>query len=125
MLAAFSSLFRRKSQSITVSSITFIGEQDGPPERTLKDAWRIAFPNFHSLCDAYLAQVRYSGSDEVHVCLCLKVTSGPDIALRDTATKIFQRDFRKDVHLDIVFLSDEQHEKVALVCHPFYTKKNG
>lgn len=113
--------------------VQFVGEQDGVPERELKD--RLA----HSLRPmgvrkAYLAVVSYDqrkgpqnasgdvAAPALNVALCL--------ALQDAAEEkqeIVQRAghdfaalFGPTQHVDIIFLTDQQELALGKVCRPFY-----
>jgi hypothetical protein len=113
--------------------VQFVGEQDGAPERELKE--RLG----HSLRPmgvrkAYLAVVSYeerkgpqnAAGDEaapaLNVALCVALGDGAaerqDIVQR--AGHDFAAIFGPTQHMDIIFLSDQQEAALNKVCRPFY-----
>ena len=118
----FSFLKRRRSPKQRIErTVRFVGEQDGPIERRLKaDLLTVlnARPNIKS---AYLARVAYDNNPKAQeVALALRSVSGDDRDLVPQVGECFARYFRRDVHMDILFLSDHQETEVGAVCAPFY-----
>lgn len=102
----------------TQTTIRFVGEQDGEPERLLKNSLVEEFRSTPDLRRAYLAQVAYQNSETGEVALCL---SGPENQrLVGRIGTRFAKIFGKDVHLDILFLSSQQEAELERVCTPFY-----
>ena len=111
---------RRPTEQLTATVLSFVGEQDGSPERTLKGKLSELFNSRKNVLKAYLARVHYGKPENTSVCLCLAVTNGKDELLVEAIHAQFARDFNRAVHLDIVFLKPEQEEQLAPVCKPFY-----
>ena len=100
-------------------SIRFVGEQDGEPERELKDAMSALFTNEPDVRAAYLALVVFSGVDQPQVVLCLASPENPQLAAR--AGDVFTPMFGNGAFLDMLFLSEEQEGQLEKVCRPFYS----
>lgn len=113
--------------------VQFVGEQDGAPERELKE--RLA----HSLRPqgvrkAYLAVVSYeerkgpqnAAGDgaapawNVALCLALGDESADKQEIVQRASHDFAAMFGPTQHMDIIFLSDQQEAALNKVCRPFY-----
>jgi hypothetical protein len=102
--------------------ITFVGEQDGPPERRLKEALAVLLRLNATVTRAYLARVLYAGrtggvmlgllTDDEEECEKLAAQVG----------NAFAALFNTSAHLDIVFLSDEQDAEIRKACPPFYER---
>jgi hypothetical protein len=101
--------------------ITFLCEQDGEVERVLKDQLVNILREFSFVQGAYLVLVRYSGSDEPDVALCL-ASESEDLAVVDACAREFHSMFDPAQHLDILFLSSEQKERLESVCRPFFVR---
>ncbi len=117
-------MFGRKSRSapetFSAPVIRFIGEQDGEPERELKDHFSAIFKDNPTIQRAYLARVFYGDATEFNVCLCIKTTSDEDPSLVKTIGDAFAAVFRTEEHLDTVFIRDDQEAELRHVCAPFY-----
>src|SRR5688500_13564542 len=61
----------RPTEEFVASNIRFVGEQDGPPERTLKTHLVELFSTEPALVRAYLARVQYGAEPGSEVALCL------------------------------------------------------
>lgn len=105
-----------------VPNITFVGEQDGPVEQTLKNSFVDFFRRDQSVLRAFLAQVQFAGNPQVTIALCLKTQFGEDPGLAEKVGTIFSSQFKGDQFLDIIFIDDEQQEALKKVCHPFFEK---
>lgn len=112
----------RKREELKVRTIHFLGEQDGVPERELKDELRKLFQNHNGVLSAYLARVTYSGQTSSDVALCLSSNDEEAAFLVSQVQHIFASMFGADQHLDIVFVNAEQESELARVCRPFLTR---
>ena len=111
---------RRPTEQLNVPVLTFVGEQDGPPERMLKGKLSGLFEGRTNVLRAYLARAHYGDPQAASVLLCLGVTSGADERLVEAIHSLFALHFNRAVHLDILFLNLKQEEQLAMVCKPFY-----
>jgi hypothetical protein len=106
-------------QEIRVSSVQFLGEQDGKPERLLKSQLVESFARHVGVRRAYLAQIRTG--DNVGVALCISNVGGVDRSLAQDIGAAFASIFGAHEHLDILFLSDEQEASLERVCSSFFS----
>jgi SseB protein C-terminal domain len=113
---------KRPTEELIAHALTFVGEQDGLPERMLKRKLSALFAGCKNLLQAYLARVHYRGARGESVCLCLSVSSGADKPLVEAIHSLFAQHFDRKVHLDILFLNPKQEEQLAAVCKPFYRR---
>ncbi len=113
--------------------VQFVGEQDGPPERELKDRLATSLRPM-GVRKAYLAVVSYAerkgpqnasgdgAGPELNVALCVSLNDGAaekgEIVQR--ASHDFAAMFGPTQHMDIIFLTDQQEAALSKVCHPFY-----
>jgi hypothetical protein len=113
--------------------VQFVGEQDGAPERELKDRLAGSLRPM-GVQKAYLAVVSYAErkgpqnadgdgvAPELTVALCLSVsdaaTEKGEIVQR--ASHDFAAMFGPTQHMDIIFLTDQQEAALKKVCQPFY-----
>src|SRR5262245_65278776 len=101
---------------------TFVCEQVGAWETTLKEALARLFVLQPTVDAAYLARVDY-GDGQYNVALCLNTTGDTDDpTLVEGIRSVFAPLFRTDSHLDIMFLTPESEEQVRRVCLPFYLR---
>ena len=107
------------TQKLQVPEIQFLADQDGPPERLLKEHLSTVFVFHRQLNRAYLAQVRYA--DEIGVALCLSCADGPSQNLAAVVGEVFGSIFGAHEHLDIVFVGEDQEPALRRVCRPFYS----
>jgi hypothetical protein len=114
---------KRRTEKLDVPALTFLGEQDGPPERILKAKLAELFSARENVQRAYLARVHYEDPKSVSVSLCMGVKDAPDEALVEQVHSLFAQHFNRAVHLDILFLKPKQEEHLALVCKPFYQRQ--
>lgn len=103
------------------TGVTFVGEQDGEPERVLKGKLSGALDEFPSVQKAYLARVRYAGSEQVEVALCL-FGSAESTDIVDACSREFHSLFKPTLSLDVLFLNAEQEQRLATVCKPFLSR---
>jgi len=97
-----------------------VGEQTGPVEDELKASLTKALKDAASVRAAYLARVSYGEPSDNSVALCICSTTGADDRLRERLASIFAGIFRSDAYLDIIFIREDQQQRLALVCSPFY-----
>ena len=114
------SWFRRKPEQLVVPEVKFLGEQDGPPERDLKQELIELFRPKHEITAAYLAKVSYGTDPQVNVALCLQSLTGHDSRLMSEVAKVFSQKFNTHEHLDTIFIRDAQASELANVCKPFF-----
>lgn len=100
--------------------VEFLGEQDGPPERELKDALRIELRQFPKVKRAYLARVGYAPDATPAVALCLAPSGTEDRTVVDRVLKVFASLFSANSYIDVLFPSAEQELDLQRVCAPFF-----
>jgi hypothetical protein len=108
----------KEPRAIRVPGVRFLREQDGKPERVLKDRLVESFKQREEIQRAYLAQI--SSGDQAGVALCIRTRHGPDPSIVREAGVIFAGIFVKQEHLDILFLNEAQESALKSVCTPFY-----
>ena len=111
---------RKKSEQVRVPEIRFLGEQDGPPERLLKDRLADFFRRDRSVSRAYLARVDFGEGKDASVVLGLRTQFGPDKGMVEKVGTIFADVFNAKEHLDIMFLTDGQEVQLTKACKPFF-----
>lgn len=99
--------------------IQYIAEQDGPPERGLKEEFVKHFVGYPGIEKAYLVYVRYDEMPEGSVALCL-ISETKDLKLAESIRNTFSTRFNKGQHLDIMFVSKTEAQRIDRVCRPFY-----
>ncbi len=107
---------KRETEVHTQRTVRFVGEQDGEPERLLKNSLVAELRGVPGLKGAYLARVEYA--DGLHVALCLAAPEDPLLVERIGAR--FAEIFGRHEHLDILFLGREQEAELQRVCAPFH-----
>lgn len=117
---SFLNLSRKKHEDIRVREIRFLGEQDGPPERLLKEKLADFFRRDGSVKKAYLAKVDFGQGKNASVVLGLRTQFGPDRGIVEKVGSIFAFIFNAKEHLDIMFLTDEQEAELTKACKPFF-----
>lgn len=110
----------RRPEIHRVHEIRFVGEQDGVSERELKAKLVALLERRPQVDRAYLAQVVYADAPSGVVALCLAGPQDPDL-ISDIGRE-FRKQFASGVHLDILFVSDEQELKLMQVCTPFFDR---
>jgi hypothetical protein len=111
---------RKKSEEVHVREIRFLDEQDGPPERLLKDRLADFFRRDRSVSRAYLARVDFGEGKNASVVLGLRTQFGPDKGIVEKVGTIFGDVFNAKEHLDIMFLTDSQEAELMRACRPFF-----
>lgn len=110
----------KKSEEVRVREIRFLGEQDGPPERLLKEKLADFFRRDGSVSRAYLARVDFGEGKNASVVLGLRTQFGPDKGMVEKVGAIFAFVFNAKEHLDIMFLTDGQEAQLTKACKPFF-----
>jgi hypothetical protein len=111
----------KPSEEFCASMGRFLGEQDGSPERELKLHIATLLKGEPSVHRAYLARVLYDCAPSWDVALCIAATNPNAQELNNRVGRVFAAIFRRDAHLDILFLSDQQEALLSSVCRPFYS----
>jgi hypothetical protein len=110
----------RPPEKLTPLRIDFVGEQAGPVEEELKSQFGRVLERSTPVRSAYLARVSYGEPLGYSVALCIRSTSGSDDCLRHCLASIFAETFRSEEYLDIIFIRDDQEERLKRVCNAFY-----
>jgi len=113
----------RRPEQVVVQSVSFVGEQDGPPERELKDKLTVLFGQLQLVRTAYLALVRYDKAGPVHVALCVRGQPGQNRMFAERVGRVFASIFGSHEHLDTLWLTPEQEVSLRQVCRTFYEIK--
>lgn len=100
--------------------IEFVCEQDGNMERELKQDWLEHVKRDIHVTMACLARVRYDGSSDLKVALCLRADGAGRPALAERLSSDFRERFKTGESLDIIFLTEKQEQQLLLVARPFY-----
>jgi hypothetical protein len=100
--------------------IQYIAEQDGVPERGLKEEFTKCFAQYPGVEKAYLVYLRYDEMPECSVALCL-ISKSKDLKLIEAIRRAFSALFSKTQHLDIMFVSLSEAQRIERVCPPFYS----
>lgn len=111
-------------QQFSPSDIMFIGEQDGAPERRLKEAISVLLDLNATVTRAYLARVSYDDGTTASVMLGLLTRDrqkSSKLALQMERT--FGALFNTPAHLDIMFLDDDGDSRISKTCRPFYISR--
>jgi SseB protein C-terminal domain len=105
--------------------IRFVGEQDGRPERLLKESLSGLFRSDGTIDKAYLAKIDYADGGKVGVVLGLLTQFGPNQSLVVQVASAFKSIFNEKEHLDIMFMTDTQNAQLSAVCRPFFEQYKG
>jgi hypothetical protein len=97
-------------------------EQDGSPERELKNQLIELFRREEGIEAAYLAQVAYTDDGENAVSLCLRADR-PNHEVMAEIGQVFSSMFAAHEHLDILFLDDGQEAELTKCCAPFWPSR--
>ena len=107
----------------TTPDITFVGEQDGPAERRLKEALGVVLGLDRTVIRAYLASVLYDGKISGVMLALLTDEEQDSEKLVAQAGRTFAALFNTRANLDIIFLSAEKNAEISKVCPPFYARR--
>jgi hypothetical protein len=124
----------RPTEAFHLSQVQFVGEQDGEPERQLKESLAASLRPL-GVRKAYLAVVSYdqrkgpqrvNGDDasasplSVALCLTLSDEAAARHNIVERAGADFAARFGPTQRMDIIFLTDQQELALQKVCKPFY-----
>lgn len=112
----------KQSEELYVARCEFVGEQDGSPERALKEKLADFFRNDGGVSRAYLAKASYDGGKNISVVLGLRTEFGHDKGVVEGVGKVFASIFNAKQHLDTIFLEDDQEDQLTKVCKPFFVQ---
>ena len=103
--------------------ITFVGEQDGPAERRLKEALAVVLGLDPSVRRAYLARVRYDRTTSGVMLALLTDDEEDSEKLVTQAGKTFAALFNARASLDVIFLDAGKDIEIRKVCAPFFERE--
>jgi hypothetical protein len=106
-------------EQVQVRNVEFLGEQDGVPERELKQRLCQLFIKRGGVKKAYLARVQYDAKIDA-VALCLDVNAGGMEEVVESVQRIFAEMFGPQEHLDILPLDLSLEAAVSKSCQPFF-----
>jgi len=112
---------RKLVTQLQVPRFSFLGEQDGPVELTVKAGWLPILSTRPEIRRAFLVRASYEGSKDVHVVLALCSSGGPDLSLIEALRAPYAAIFHRDCPLDMMFANSAQESQIESVCPPFYT----
>lgn len=112
----------KATEKLSARGIEFLGEQDGPSEKLLKEKLSSIFIEHEFIVAAYLLRVRYEKPEMKSVALCIISTRGAVKALVEAVHDLFRKEFARGAHLDIMFPTDKQRLQIDAVCKPFYRR---
>jgi hypothetical protein len=112
---------RKLITQLQIPTFSFLGEQDGPVERTIKAKWLPILSARAEIRRAFLVRASYEGSKDVHVVLALCSKGGSDLSLIEALRVPYAAVFHCDCPLDMVFANSAQESQIERVCPPFYT----
>lgn len=109
----------------SAADITFLGEQDSPAERRLKEALAVLLRLDAGVRRAYLTRVL---CDDRSCRLMLGLLTDDEEArakLANQMDRAFAALFNTTAHLDVVFLSSERDAEFRRLWPPFYDRGAG
>jgi hypothetical protein len=112
----------KPTEEFQAQDIQFIGEQDGAPEKVLKDRLVAFFSASADVSRAYLVRVRYAPDSDGSVALALRADSTRAASIVEKVSSIFAGWSSSGNHLDIVFLNDDQESRLLKVCGAFFQR---
>jgi hypothetical protein len=102
------------------AAVDFLGEQDGEPERRLKSALCMRFADMKTVQRAYLARVRYGTVGPTEIALALVAPAEDRDGVVRSVHEEFHALFNITQHLDVIFLTPAQDNKISSACAPFF-----
>jgi hypothetical protein len=114
---------RRRLNELSLSRFSFVGEQDGPPERELKEQCRPVLARYPDALRAYLCRVRYEGEPNDHVALC--IAGRQNRRLTKKIAKTLNRLSKGRASMDIMFVPPNaaREREAQAVCAAFYESR--
>jgi hypothetical protein len=119
----FDWLRRRRDEPLELgfgAAIEFIGRQQGVDGSRLTRALTVLFADWPVVERAYLARVRYGEQHPVDVALCL--VGGESEGLHAAIARAFWAMFETGQHLDVIFVTPGEEQRLAAVCEPFFAR---
>ena len=108
-------------KELRVPSPQFLGEQDGPNEREIKDQWVAVLAQTVDVKKAFLVRTIAGSDGSPNVMLCIFPSIADPHALVQKLADLFRAKFDTDTFVDIVFLNSAQEADVSRVAKPFYS----
>ena len=109
-------------QQFTAPEVTFLGEQDGPAERRLKEALAVLLGLGASVTRAYLARVVYDDKTSGVMLGLVTDDERNSDKVASQMGKTFAALFNTKTHLDIMFLDRARDAEIRKACTPFYDR---
>jgi hypothetical protein len=119
LAATIPALAQKPMETLHRAEIQFLAEQKGAFEDKVKAALLPTLKAHPQIKRAYLVSIIY-GESERSVALCLSSTSSADMDVVTDVNAVFSSIAGADLHLDVVFVSEEQHRRIAQIAEPFY-----
>jgi SseB protein C-terminal domain len=111
---------QREPEQLLARQVRFFGEQDGPPERLLKDRLADLFEREGTIQKAYLSRADFGHGTPATVVLGLRMEVGLRAQIARKIGQVFADIFGSIEHLDIVFVDGQLEGELAATCRPFY-----
>ncbi|HEY0342229.1 MAG TPA: enhanced serine sensitivity protein SseB C-terminal domain-containing protein, partial [Steroidobacteraceae bacterium] len=102
--------------------VTFLGEQDGPAERRLKEALSVLLDLGATVTRAYLARVSYDDKTSGMMLGLLTEDERNSEKVAGQMGRTFEALFNTRAHLEIMCLDDERDAEIRKACAPFYDR---
>lgn len=103
-----------------VRRTSFLGEQYGESESTLKELLHDILAGYGEVHKAYLVRISYDSNPTPHVALCLLYQGVKQGEMVRRIGEAFASMFGAEQHLDILFVTAKQDEELTGICRPFY-----
>jgi hypothetical protein len=111
-----------RSIDFVSTGIRFLREQDGPPERKLKQLVLPVLREDRQVQRVYLASVQLAEADSPSVMMAVVREQGGARDLNDRIAAVFHELFSTKNSLDVAFITASQEADLARVCDPFYRR---
>jgi hypothetical protein len=112
----------RRAMERREGRVSFLGDQTGLVENTLKRALILEFATRPMIRRAYLATIAFdSAADSPTTAICIVSTTPDDRSLVVRIGEIVRRNVADDSVFDVVFLTEEQAREIDKVSRPFYS----